>query len=133
MLKTDFIFLIEDDLEDVILLKEALKDVNANIHFDYAPNYELAVKKLLNAIIQPDLILLDYNLPRLDGKECLQQLKELKKLKDIPIVFFTTSDCPKAKAEMVQLGAAGFYTKPALYNDLIRFVSDLSTGKLLTA
>ena len=131
MQKIRYIFLIEDDHEDILILKEALKDVNTNIHFDYAYNYDLAIGKLLNSIVQPDIILLDYNLPLLNGRECLQQLKELDKLKDIPVAFFTTSDCPKTKAEMIRLGAADFYTKPVLYKDLVKFLTDLTAGKLI--
>ena len=60
----------------------------------------------------PDLIVLDVNMPRMDGKEALRRLKKLDRIKDIPVVTLTTSNDGKLKTEMQELGSCAFYTKP---------------------
>ncbi len=69
---------------------------------------------------RPNLILLDLNMPRMDGRECLAELKRDPDLSEIPVVILTTSEVERDIIASYQLGAAGFITKPV---DLQQFIA----------
>lgn len=73
----------------------------------------------------PNLILLDLNMPRMNGHECLALLKQDPDLRDIPVVILTTSGVDHDIADSYRLGAAGFITKPLEVADFIRAIGDL--------
>lgn len=130
MNKLNYLFLIEDDLEDVLLFRDAALYVDPNIKIAHAATCPAAVDALKNSLVLPDLIILDYNLPGTNGKECLQQLKSIANIKDIPVIFFSTTDCPTTKSDMIKLGAFDFFTKPMRFSELIRFVNNLVKGEV---
>ena len=66
----------------------------------------------------PDLILLDLNMPLMDGFEALKQIKSTPKLKDIPVYIISTSRSEKDKEMALKLGATGFYHKGASSQDI---------------
>ena len=74
---------------------------------------------------RPDIILLDLNMPRMDGRECLAALKLDKNLCDIPVVILTTSNVQRDVLASYKLGAAGFITKPVDVNEFIEVVRKL--------
>ena len=79
------------------------------------------------AMPHPDLILLDLNMPRMDGRKLLEALKQDAKLRDIPVVVLTTSEVERDVVSSYQLGAAGYITKPVditQFMDAIRQVAD---------
>ena len=126
------VFLIEDDVEDVMLFKEALSDTGSEICLTHAFDCDTAISELISNPIPPDMIILDYNLPGMNGKECLSTLRQIASLKEIPVVFFSTSDCPFSKIELNMMGAMGFYSKPPQYSKLVEFVSEVVSGRLLS-
>ena len=69
---------------------------------------------------RPDVVILDLNLPRLDGREFLQELRRHPDLRELPVIVWTTSSRPLDAHESWALGARTFYTKPA---DLVGFES----------
>ena len=69
---------------------------------------------------RPDLILLDLNMPCMDGRECLAELKQDEALRDIPAVILTTSEVERDIVASYRLGAAGYITKPV---DILQFVA----------
>lgn len=76
---------------------------------------------------RPNLILLDLNMPRMDGRECLAELKSDCSLRDIPVVVLTTSDVERDVVMSYNLGAAGYVTKAIdidQFIDTIRQISD---------
>jgi CheY-like chemotaxis protein len=90
------ILLVDDDPDDLQLLKEAIRDVDANFNLEEAKDGQNALHFLQDGADDrlPCLIVLDINMPVLDGREMLAILKKDERLKKIPVVFFTTSSNP---------------------------------------
>jgi CheY-like chemotaxis protein len=128
--KSQTIMIVDDDEDDIELFCEAVKDVDQNIECICAPNGEEALNKLSkeNASL-PDFIFLDLNMPRLNGKQCLRKLKSSSKLRDIPVIIYTTSKLKEDVEETKQLGAASFLTKPNKINDLRKAIASILQGK----
>jgi CheY-like chemotaxis protein len=98
-----------------------LQEVNPTVTFQSAANGNEALDRLRAAGAQlPDVIFLDLNMPRMDGRQCLSELKNDPELKHIPVIIYTTSGHPKDIEQTLQNGAACFITKPTdtreLYN-----------------
>ncbi len=84
-----------------------------------AKNGEEGLKKLSEDIIPlPDFIFLDLNMPRLNGKQFLIEIKQIKRFSQIPIIIYTTSADPKDMEAMIQLGALYYITKPDVFDDI---------------
>ena len=124
-LKPIEILLVEDNAADVRLTEEALKEgkVRNNLHVarDGMEALEFLRRqgKYANAT-RPDLILLDLNLPRRDGREVLAEIKDDPELKLIPVVVLTTSSAEADILKSYKLHANCYITKPV---DLEQFVS----------
>lgn len=125
------IFLTEDNPADVYLLREALGvDSNADVELLVASDGAEALDYVQRrgpyaSVPRPDLIVLDLNLPKSDGTDVLQCIRDSKEFRDVPVVILTSSDSPRDRAAAVRLGANGYITKPS---DLDAF---LSLGKVL--
>jgi CheY-like chemotaxis protein len=112
------ILLIDDDLDDHELFNEAISEINPGYIRKMAMNGEEALNLLRTEDNLPDLIFLDLNMPRLNGKNCLAEIKKDDRLKNIPVIIFSTSSSPKDIEETRQLGAVGFFTKPSNFLEL---------------
>ncbi len=77
--------------------------------------------------MQPDVIVLDLNLPGIDGKAVIQMIRDDGPLSDVPILV-VTGDEDRAGQSAVELGADGYLTKPVEFDDLIRAIDGLKTG-----
>jgi CheY-like chemotaxis protein len=123
------ILLVEDNPGDVRLTKEALKDAKVLNDVHVAQDGVEAMQFLhregpyANAPV-PDMILLDLNLPRKDGREVLAEIKEDPKLKRIPVVVLTTSKADEDIIRTYNLHANAYITKPV---DLSRFIEIMHT------
>src|SRR3984885_7422844 len=111
------VLLVEDSPGDVRLTREAFKDAKVHINLHVASDGSEAMAflgregKHLNAP-RPDLILLDLNLPKKDGREVLKEIKESPTLKSIPVVILTTSAAEADILRSYQLHATCYITKP---------------------
>jgi DNA-binding response OmpR family regulator len=120
------LFIIDDDEDDQLFLHEAMNDLKIPIDCYYANNGEAALKQLRDeGIPVPDFIFLDLNMPRLNGKECLVEIKKLAKYDDVPIIIYSTSSHQKDKQEIMQLGADYFLTKPTRISELCTHLLDI--------
>ena len=108
------IFMIVDyDHYSRELFCEAVTEINSSNECLMAQDGEVALKTLRNGIKQlPDFIFLDLNMPLMDGKTCLTELKKDERLKNIPVIIFSTSSSPNEIAETNKLGALYFMVKP---------------------
>jgi chemotaxis family two-component system response regulator Rcp1 len=111
------VLLIEDSPGDVRLLQEAFRDSNDTIFLHVATDGIEAMAYLNQTgdhalALRPDLILLDLNLPKMDGREVLARIKLDESLKLIPTVILTTSDAEVDILKSYQLHANGYLTKP---------------------
>lgn len=115
-----FILLGEDDIDDEDLLKEIFLDIDNTITLRFI-NTGRAVLSTLEAMPAgqlPSLIVLDYNMPELNGAEILKRLKENSRYDHIPKVIWSTSGSDVYKKKCLQLGAKEYVIKPSSISDL---------------
>jgi chemotaxis family two-component system response regulator Rcp1 len=111
------VLLVEDSPGDVRLTQEALREANRDIRLHVATDGVEAMAFLLRQGVhakapRPDLILLDLNLPKMDGREVLAQIKAHDSLKRIPTIILTTSDAEADITKSYQLQANCYLSKP---------------------
>lgn len=119
------VLLVEDDPGDVLLIKEAFDFNKVHNNLNVVNDGEQALAYLRRegeyaASLRPDLVLLDLNLPRKDGREVLAEVKADETLRAIPIVVLTTSEAEEDVLKSYQLHANAYVTKPV---DFERFVA----------
>jgi two-component system, chemotaxis family, response regulator Rcp1 len=131
MMKHIHILLVEDNEGDIVLTLEALSDAKINNQVSVVRDGAEAIDFLNNNRQQPqllpDLILLDINLPKIDGKEVLQYLKNDADLKKIPVVMLTTSSSELDITDAYNHHANCFITKPVDLNkffDVVKAIED---------
>ena len=121
------IFIVEDDQIDAMTFKRALKEIgvkNSILHFE---NGEEALAYLQSPDHQkPCIILLDLNMPRMNGIEFLQIIKKHDQLKSIPIVVVTTSTDHKDRSDSFDQSVAGYMVKPVDYNEFVEMMKTIS-------
>jgi len=114
----------EDDFDDYDAIKEALEQLTSNFILVHAKNGLEAVEYLKKKEQIPDLLVLDLNMPVMDGKEVLVWVKEEAGLKDIPVMIFTTSS-REEDIKLCQKYHCTFFRKPTLYRDLLHIVQTM--------
>ena len=134
------VLLVEDSPGDVRLTQEAFRVANPSIHLNVAADGVEAMAFLRNEGLRalaprPDFILLDLNLPKMDGRQVLARIKEDPGLKTIPTVILTTSEAEADIAKSYQLQANCYLCKPVqldAFEALVRSINDfwLTTAKL---
>lgn len=125
------ILLADDDADDRELFEEALADIQPNAVLTTAQDGEELMFILTN-YHKPDLIFLDLNMPRKNGKECLAEIANHPTLKKIPVVIFSTSVNPVDIEETFSLGALLFFRKPNSFEELRRNINEIFSEKLAT-
>ena len=110
--------LIDDDEDDRFFFKEALTDVLGSVDCLEANGCVEGLELLRKAEPLPHFIFLDINMPGMDGRECLKELRKDSKLKSIPVIMYSTSFSDKIIAELHALGASGCLNKPTDMNKL---------------
>ena len=108
------VFLAEDNLGDVYLIKEALRANNYAFEIDRSEDGESSLGKLSRFVAGdvPDLIIIDLNMPKMDGLQLLAAIKSSPQWRTIPVVMITTEGGETKVGEAVKLGAAGYVRKP---------------------
>jgi len=124
------ILLVEDNPGDVRLTIEALKDGKIRNHLNVASDGEIALAFLRRQgqyaqAPRPDLILLDLNLPKKDGREVLKEIKQEKDLKRIPVVILTTSTAAKDIIKTYDLHANCYVNKPVDFDQFTNLVKSI--------
>jgi CheY-like chemotaxis protein len=110
------ILLVEDDRVDVISVKRAFKDLKISNPLEIASDGEEGLEFLTNPDNQaPCLILLDINMPRMNGIEFLKVVKNNESLRRIPVIVLTTSKGDRELVDSFDYGVAGYMVKPANY------------------
>ena len=110
--------IIDDDRDDCDFFCEAVTKVDPLVQCIVAINGEDALMQLRGLNTLPDFLFLDLNMPRMDGRQCLIELKKDFRLKDIPVIIFTTSSSQRDIDDTKKLGAAYFLTKPSDFHSL---------------
>jgi CheY-like chemotaxis protein len=107
------ICIADDDNDDLILFEDALREICKDSQLTTAKDGQQLMQILDSTVPPPpDVIFLDLNMPRKNGFECLYEIKHSLKLKNIPVVIFSTSDQPEAVNKVYEQGAHYFLKKP---------------------
>jgi CheY-like chemotaxis protein len=127
------ILMAEDDPDDRLLTEEALREAHLvnDLHFvydgeelmDYLRNQGKFADQEENP--RPGIILLDLNMPKKDGREALQEIKDDDSLRSIPVVVLTTSKAEEDILKSYDLGVSGYVTKPVTLQELIEVMKAL--------
>lgn len=125
--KPNMILMAEDDSDDRLLAEDAIKDCGmaADLRFvtdgvelmDYL--HHKGKFTAAGDAPKPTLIILDLNMPRMDGREALEEIKADRSLRRIPVVVLTTSTSDTDITKVYDLGANSFISKPVAYNALV--------------
>jgi CheY-like chemotaxis protein len=122
--KTKTYYIVDDDIDDQQFLIEALTENNELVQCQTAFNGQDAITHLKEATIPlPDAIFLDLNMPGLNGKQCLMELKRTPSLQHIPVIIYSTTSVEKEIQETMQMGAAYFLIKRTSYKELLNELS----------
>jgi chemotaxis family two-component system response regulator Rcp1 len=132
------VLLVEDSAGDVRLTREALREANTYVHLHVVSDGMEAMAFLRREgphrdVPRPDFILLDLNLPKMDGREVLAQIKEDEDLKTIPTVILTTSEAEADIVKSYQLRANCYLTKPVMleaFESLVKSINDFWLTKV---
>ncbi|MGI9480051.1 MAG: response regulator [Hyphomicrobiaceae bacterium] len=125
------LLIADDDADDRFLIADALKESN----FEHPVNFVEDGVELLKYLRQeapfdactvPGLILLDLNMPRMDGHTALQNIKTDPDLKRIPVIVFTTSNAEADIERTYELGVSAFITKPNTFDETIELIQSLN-------
>jgi CheY-like chemotaxis protein len=109
------ILLADDDPEDRLIIEEAMESLNSKDVMLFASNGEQlfdVLKSNFSASLSPCLIVLDLNMPKMNGTQTLSKLKNDENFKHIPVIIYSTSVNPVEKEKCLSLGAHSFITKP---------------------
>ena len=128
--KTAEILLVEDNLGDVLLTKEAFRGSHFKYNLRIAKDGDEALKILnqqgeFNNLPLPDLILLDLNLPKTDGREVLEIIKKNIELRDIPVIILSGSDRESDMTSSYDLHANSYVVKPDSFEGFKEIVASI--------
>jgi CheY-like chemotaxis protein len=123
--KLEQIMLVDDDADDRDLFAEAIAFVNPTLEIVMKRNGEEMIQHLQVADRLPDLIFLDLNMPRLNGKEALHAIQKDQRWKNIPVIIYTTSLNPLDIDETYNAGARHFMRKPNSFEALKELLNSI--------
>lgn len=129
------IVMADDDDDDYLLTSKALKESRLLNKLHRVKDGEELLEYLRHqdkyadqeTYERPGIILLDLNMPRKDGREALKEIKSDPKLRNIPVVVFTTSKAEEDVYKTYELGVNSFITKPVTFDNLIKVMQTLGT------
>ncbi len=128
--KSIHVLMVEDDAEDVMLTKEALSSSKVSLDLQVVEDGAQAMAYLrqeppYDNAPRPDMILLDLNLPKKNGREVLNEMREDTNLRGIPVIILTTSDQQEDVLKTYELGANCYITKPVGLEQFSKVVSSI--------
>lgn len=124
------ILIADDDADDRILASTALKEINFTLDVDFVKDGQELLDNLNSGVKQntglPDLILLDLNMPRKDGRTALKEIKSNPQLRNVDIIIFSTSTSEEDKNYTLGMGAKSYIVKPSDYNKLVEIFEGIN-------
>lgn len=120
------ILMVDDDAEDRLLLKDIFDELGYSHCIHFEENGEEAIEYLkgcADAGSLPHLIILDLNMPRLNGRQTLHYLKSEPRYRNITVIIYSTSLNPIERDECLALGAHSYIVKPATYSESVRIAN----------
>lgn len=120
-------FLIDDDADDREIFAMALKKANAGYVCTMAKNGKEAIEVLHNCDKIPGHIFIDLNMPLVSGRECVAAIKNISRLKNVPVIVYTTSSHEKDVEDIKNSGATHYLVKPTRFSALVALLVDIFT------
>lgn len=117
--------MIDDDIDDIEIFNIAITELEADIKCLTATDGTGALKILEDETFIPDYIFLDLNMPRMNGKQCLIEIKKMPRLSQVPVIIYSTSSSKRDIDETKKLGATFFLTKPSTISGLTEILKDV--------
>jgi len=114
--------LIDDDADDKHFFSVALSEISEKIKFLYSPDAVDALEKLRSGKYKPDFIFLDMNMMPMNGLECLQEIKKISKVVDVPVIIYSTSIDAETKYRTLEAGAFDHFEKPTTIGQLVDYL-----------
>jgi CheY-like chemotaxis protein len=119
------ILVVDDDLDDQLLISDAFTHSGQPCELAFADNGKCALDLMKNSEYKPELIILDLNMPVMNGFDVLKYLRTNGQLARIPVVVFTTSSETASVEKSYDLGANSYVVKPKTFPQLETLVADL--------
>ena len=119
------VFLIDNDADDCEIFAIAVREINANYQCVTATSGIEALERLSTCDVKPDCIVLDLNMPQMNGRQCLAEIKKQPALREIPVIVYTTSSESWDKEQLLSMGAAAFVTKAPEIDEIIALLTDV--------
>lgn len=124
--KPQSIFLADDDPDDRMLFEEALKKIDISSKLTIAHDGEDLMQILDKHVPpKPTVIFIDLNMPRKNGLECLKEIKQMPKFKDVPVVVYSTSCQKDSIDETYRHGASYYICKPDSFHKLTKSIAKI--------
>jgi len=129
------VLLIEDNPADVFLVKEALRTHSVKFDMNWISDGEQALRAIdrVAAAAPPDIVVLDLNLPKVDGKRLLAHIRRNSIFNRTPVLILTSSDSPADRREAAELGATCYIQKPPTLNEFLALggaIKEVAAGGL---
>jgi DNA-binding response OmpR family regulator len=115
------VLLVDDDEDDCMVFGIGISEISRRIEFQCNQNSESALAQLNDdRVPRPDIIFLDWNMPKVNGKDFLAAIRKNARYDEVPIVVFTTSHAKEDRESAQRLGASYFLSKPSSVQELLR-------------
>ena len=114
------ILLVEDNIIEILKLKRAIEYLGMNHEVLEAENGEIALDSIKQEEINPDIVLLDLNMPKMNGLEFLAIVRNDESMRHLPIIILSTSNNNRDLKEAYKLGVSGYILKPLKYDDYVK-------------
>jgi len=123
------VLLVEDDSNDIFLVERSFRKAGIAARIDSVMDGEIAVDYLtrrLETSVLPDLVILDLKLPKLNGLEVLEWIRQQPELAHLPVVMLTSSSERSDIDRATQLGVTAYALKPSRYDDLLKLITQIA-------
>jgi two-component system response regulator len=121
------IFIADDDDDDVYFVRSALRELDKDIDLKHFKNGKTLLVGLNTCLSLPNFVILDLNMPVLDGRETLRQIRKTINANDLPVIILSTSNHNHEKEVCFEYGANSYFTKPYSYNMYLEIIKKLKT------
>ena len=120
------ILVADDDIDDQTMISGSLYELDQNCLVELVTDGQQAINRLENTSLpQPCLVVLDLNMPILNGMETLTRIRQNPSLQSVPVVVFTTSDSKEYRKQSLTLGAMDYIVKPNDYGGLMEVTAKM--------
>jgi CheY-like chemotaxis protein len=122
------VLLADDDDDDRLLFLDVLKELPVPVNLSFAANGEIAMDMLSKSPL-PNLVFLDLNMPLKNGFECLEEIRADARMRDLPVIIFSTSSQPSAIDQVYRRGAQLYIRKPNDFTQLKKVINHVITRR----